>query len=136
MTGGDGDNIRGDSKYGGREYRGWTICRDDLSDIHEYRYNEYDRVSTIYIYTDSTYSGGVRDECKYINRGDIIRDRELWGKLLRDDDARGKSNGISTITSDDRISVTISEGGVIRSSISGEYNGGAFIICDIRGICI
>ena len=78
MTGGNGNNIWGDSQYGNGKHRGREICADDMSDIYKFSDNEYDRISTIYIYTDSAYSDRVGDECEYIDRGDDNRGGELW----------------------------------------------------------
>ena len=134
MTRGDGNNIRGDSKYGGGKHGGRTICRINMGDIYKHSNNEYDRVSAIYIYTNGTYRDRARDECKYLDRGDVNRGGKLRGELFSNDDAKWKSERISAAISDDRTSITISERGVIRGAVSSEYNGRAFIICDISGI--
>jgi len=78
MTSSDGINVRTNSKYGNGQHRGRKICSTNMNDIYEFSDNEYNRDSAIYIYTNSTYSDRIRDECKYINRGDNIRNRELW----------------------------------------------------------
>lgn len=78
MTRSDGDNILSDSKHGNREYRRRKIRGFYMINICKYRDNEYDRVSAIYIHTDSAHCNRARNECKYIDRSYITRDRKLW----------------------------------------------------------
>ena len=73
MTISDRGDIRSNSKYGTREYRGWEICANDLNSVYEHRYNEFSRDSAIYIHTNWAYNNRIWAKCKFMNRGNIIR---------------------------------------------------------------
>ena len=77
MTNGAGDSIQPDSEHGARQYRRRKICAPNLNDIYKPNPNELSGPSPIYVYTNSAYSDRPRDECKYINSGNLYGNREL-----------------------------------------------------------
>jgi hypothetical protein len=70
MTNNNRDDIWADSKLSNGKHRRWEVCTIYMNNIYKYSDNEFSRVSTIYIYTNSTFNSRVWIKCKYSNRGD------------------------------------------------------------------
>jgi hypothetical protein len=130
MTNSNRDDIWANSEFSNGKCRRGEICTINMNDIYKYRDNEYGGASAIYIYTDSAYNSRVWVKCKYNNRGDSVRGGEKWKRIFSDDDARRKSDSISTIISRDRVSITYSESGITRGAIGSKYNSRAQYISD------